>query len=96
MDNKFKNCVWLTKFFIWLGHSSLYEYAQAYLNFQGNYIYQHYLNILFVNDTSVLDLITSPFLTSNLSLIDNAFNLFFLLKYKSAVNSVYPLINFEK
>ena len=38
----------LTKFFIWLGHSSLYEYAQAYLNFQGNYIYQHYLNILFV------------------------------------------------
>jgi len=38
----------LTKFSIWLGNSSLYEYIQAYLNFRGNYIYQHYLNILFV------------------------------------------------
>lgn len=37
----------LSKFFIWLGHSSLYEYTQAFLNFEENYIYQHYLNLLF-------------------------------------------------
>jgi hypothetical protein len=38
----------LTKFYMWLGHSSLYEYIQAYMTNNGNFIYQHYLNILFV------------------------------------------------
>ena len=38
----------LSKFYIWLGHSSLYEYLQAYLNIGGNFIYQHYLTLLFV------------------------------------------------
>ena len=39
----------LSKYFFWLGHSSIYEYAQAFLNFGGNFIYQHYLNLLFIN-----------------------------------------------
>ena len=39
----------LSKYFIWLGHSSIYEYAQAFLNFGENFIYQHYLNLLFIN-----------------------------------------------
>lgn len=38
----------LSNFFIWLGHSSLYEYIQAYLVFGSDFIFQHYLNILFV------------------------------------------------
>tara|TARA_B100000900_G_scaffold409293_1_gene424961 strand:- start:917 stop:2548 length:1632 start_codon:yes stop_codon:yes gene_type:complete len=37
------------KFFIWQGHSSLYEYIQTLLSFDGNFIYQHYLNLLFFN-----------------------------------------------
>jgi hypothetical protein len=37
----------LSKFFIWHGHSSLYEYLNSVLSFQGNFIYQHYLNLIF-------------------------------------------------
>ena len=37
----------LSKFFIWHGHSSLYDYLQTVLSFQGNFIYQHYLNLIF-------------------------------------------------
>ena len=38
----------LSKYFIWLGHSSIYEYLQSFLQFEGNFIYQHYLTILFI------------------------------------------------
>ena len=37
----------LSRFFIWHGHSSLYDYLQTILSFQGNFIYQHYLNLIF-------------------------------------------------
>ena len=37
----------LSKFFIWHGHSSLYEYLNSVLSFQRNYVYQHYLNLIF-------------------------------------------------
>ena len=36
----------LSKYFFWLGHSSIYEYAHI---FSENFIYQHYLNLLFIN-----------------------------------------------